>query len=806
MSLKSCVIVSFIFALTFGQTGNVSAQAATLTSFPLPDEHATVYDENKNGVPDMVGDTWVFNDSQSNKADLIIRFRLAPGLTAFFYDDVDGNGQVDYSIGATELQILESSWRAQVLARDNDWFLPGGLPDWNLDVQIDGKFSFINGVSAIPRQDSCGNLRLTTTAIQLLDKNVEDGSTTRVHSNFLARYWDLNQDGVPDYEWHNTQNAGPFDVLIVNKSPNLRYKLAHRLPILDTVLWTDSSKARIWAVRFLIPDSGTEASYVLSFDHTVVPGSVSVGVEDPTAYYSLQEGNHCVHDLKVQAISLDHEQRQSGLAAYNQVRYSWMPDNGGGQYRLFLIGQAFINRVNTYPMFSVTHIPYEDLPSFALDNQWVGASFAEMEDTTRIVNIGDLPENPFYISILDKTLMRPGALQLPERYLPVFLSLREEYNLSSYNNRPLLYMSSIDRRVHLLGAEQGMIIFSADTTNAWPGFDFSRESLQTGHLVIQSATSYSDTDQDGYIDTWIYQENEKPVTALVIRPDAALLASSNRLMVKRLPANFKPSVWDLRPPVTEAEWKTYNDGLSAVKDNRRSLKDLAGIFNDLPGDVSLLSNTSLTSVSRNAGKLITQITTSGFSVSGSVPFNIGVGGRVQAGAYVLYKDAENFVLQPVSVVPLQISSLDLKRTDPAPPGQFAVLFFNIQNPGNVDANTRLQIWDQSNSDKVLMQDRELVIPAYDKVDIDVPWLPVSSGNHRILVQVDNGFAGTQSSVSRQELSEDITLPDAKTGIFLFDPAYFPPTIFFLIVLSIFFLSGLWVALRALEGNDESSIE
>jgi hypothetical protein len=804
MKFKFYAIVFFTFTLVFSLTESVSAHPASIISFPIPDENAIVYDENGNGIPDMTGDTWIFNRNQSSDARLIIRFRQTPALTAFVYDDVDGNGRIDFLVGESSIQIIEPDWRVQVIARNNDWSLPGGLPDWNLDIQINSNFAFISGVPVIPRENECGDIE-PITAIQLLDRNTSE-TVIKNPLTFQVRYWDLNNDGIPDYEWRNVQDAGPFDILIVNKSPNLFYKPAHRFPLLDTVLWMDPSKARIQAVRPLIPERASEASYVLRFDHAITPGSLSDAIENPTAYYNFQDNHLCIPDLTIHAVSITNDQLRGNLSAYNQIRYSWVQNGGNIRYRLFLMGQVFTSRINVYPVFSAAHIPYEDLPSFVLENNWVVASFAEMEDPTRAIPTDDLPENPFYITSLNRTLLRPNRLVLPEHYLPVFLSLREEYNLFEYNRAPQLYESTVDHRLHLRGAQEGIIIFSADTANASSGFDFSRDSLQTGNLVIKSATTYSDTDSDGYIDTWIYQENGKPVTALVIRPDAALLALPNSVMIKSLPVNFGLSTWEAAPPATNEEWGFYNDKLEVTKQIRRPLNDLAMIFSDLPGDVTLLPNTSLTSISTNGSNLFAQIATSGFSIPSNTSFTIPAGEIVQAGNYVLHKDNDKFLLEPVVVMPLQISPLSLKETSPAPIGQVGVLFFSIRNPGNLDVKALLRIWDQNDSAQFLMQNRELVIPAYGQVDLDFPWMPISGGSHRLIVEVDHNLADGQLNQSRQELEQSIIIPDSVTDTLLVNPAYLPSSVFMLIMLPIFFLGGLWVTLRTLEKIDDHPIK
>ncbi len=796
------IIILPVLIISFCPYDAVSARPAVLLSFPISDEHAVVYDENGNGSPDLSGDTWIFDMDGNNTADLIVRFRQTPTLTAFIYDDTNANSQVDYRIDSTEIRILESHSRVQVISRTGNWTLASGVPDWNLDLQIDSDFAFIAGVPEIPHERSCGNPQLATTAIQLLDK-ISGSELTNEQSMFQVKYWDINSDGIPDNEWRNVQSAGSFDVFIVNANPTLHYKSLRSFPLLDTVLWMDWSKARIQALRPLISESGNDASYVLRFNHAVTPGSISAAIENPAAYYDLQSNSDCVPNLIVRAVSADHDQTRGNVLAYNQIRYSWAQSDSGIRYRLFLIGQVFTSQINVYPPFSAPHISYADLPSFVMENKWAVASFAEMENPGRISRVNELPENPYYITALSRSLTGWQNIKLPDDYLPVFLSMREEYNFHNYNRLPRLYLSSIDRRLHLVNAQQGIIVFSADTTNALPGFDFSREALENGEKSIQSATYYSDTDGDGYLDTWKYQENDRPVQVLVIRPGAALLAQTNSLRVKRLPVNFNLYTWDAHPPTTPAEWSIYNEQLSMIQEARRMLSDLAGIFSDLPGDELTIPNTSLQSVSINGQSLLAQITTSGFSVVPGATFINVPGGSAQAGEYVLRSKSDGFWLETLSNDQLQITPLQIEIHDPSPSGEIGILSFRIQNPGNLDANAQLKVWDENQSRMGLLQEKEVVIPAGGEISVDLPWSPVWGGAHRLVAQIDYSTRpdGLVFQV-RGELDQTVSIPDSSIDVFFLGLAYLPQNIFLLVALILALLGGTWVTVRSLEKSDE----
>src|SRR4030067_1658826 len=100
-----------ISAVIFPGLTNVQTVDQQTPTFSLLDEHATVYDENRNGQPDMEGDAWVFDQNSDHRPELIVLFQPEDSGVAYVYDDVDGNGQVDFKIGENSTEIKEPNWR-----------------------------------------------------------------------------------------------------------------------------------------------------------------------------------------------------------------------------------------------------------------------------------------------------------------------------------------------------------------------------------------------------------------------------------------------------------------------------------------------------------------------------------------------------------------------------------------------------------------------------------------------------------------------------------------------------------------------
>lgn len=778
-----------------------------LISFPLPDEKSTVYDENNNGVPDMIGDTWVFDHNGDGHADLIIRFRQTHTLTAEIYDDTNVNGRVDYQIGLTEIQILESHWRVQITTRDGTWVLPDGSPNWNLDLQADsgftlrslpliaivGKCQFADDTAAIALADSTNDPRFGPDAL--------DGQP-----DFQTRYWDLNKDGIPDYEWRNINSRGRNDLQVINTDADLRYKVTHRFPPLETLFGVDWNSARLTYINSLIPSYTNEAGYFLSFNHTTSPNQINSAFENPFAFYDLHGNHDCNSELRLRAVTETVDRTRNNLITYNQVRYTWAQDTEAMQYRLYLIGQAYADAVWQYPAYPVAHVGYADLPAFVLDHAWRGASFAEVEPGMKSVSfIEGIYENLFYTPSLPALILGNRNQNLPPRYLPLYLNLREEYNLTTFNSKPVLYFSSIDRRLHLTGAQQGVVIFTADTSNPASGADFSQKALTTGELSISSETVYADTDADGYIDTWTYRENGQNIEQLVIRPGVALLAAKDSIRVKKLSESVAVSAWQAVPPADTPSWKSLEAQLAPAQAGRRLLNDLFGIFADLPGDLVTLPNTSLTSVSAQKHGLYAAIITLGVDPP-STPTFLSTG-KLAAGNYVLHAQDGFFSLENPAPRVLELSALVL---NPPPSekvnGLVGLLSFSIKNRGNADITVHIHVSDTVSRSTILF-DQDKTIPAAGDVDFSLPWAPALPGTHKLIAQLDAETQGNYPSIHvSQQLGLQANVPDfAASAIFVTQP-YTGVTVALILLLIGFVTAGSWAALKVFEKNDEINNE
>ncbi len=744
----------------------VRAASTNVRTFAIEKEGAVVYDENGNGVADQSGDTWVYDTNEDGLAELIIQYQQAEALTAYIYDDATGDGRVDYEIGETGIRILEPEWRVKVTARDNRWIFPDGGADWNLDLVFDSGFSLVGSMAAIPRQ-TCWGKNQKAPVIALSDQSISpDGQQRKIDGipDFSIRYWDFNNDGIPDLEWRNTNGVDMVDSMFVNLSSKWRIQTDHQFPLLGTVLFVDWQSARIADVRILIYTYLNNAGYNLITIHpSPAPGQPGYAFEDPFAYYSLLDNQACTPDLIIRLVSEAQDKNNPSLISYIESRYSWASSSEDIRYRLYLLGRVGSTDTVDYPPYPVGQISYQDLPSFVTSSMWQAASFAEYEGKASLPYYEGIYENLLYTPSLRNVILYNRKIILLD-YFPVLLQLREEYNFTDFNRSPRLYFSPIDLRLHLVGARQGIIIFDAKTSQNDTGFNFTNEELSHGTITLYSWTSYADQDQDGYVDTWTHYENGLPTMQLVFRKGAALLSTQNSLAIKPLPDQLAASAWENTPPGSQTALQDFQNRMQGAS-QRHSLDDLGSIFKDLPGQAIELKNASLLSVSAQNKNLIAEISTPGLTLPPSLTGN-PEGSQLPSGTYILSENEGSIQIDIPAQKELQLSTITADSpTEVARPG---AVKFSVENPGLQDVDVRITVHDFSKGGMSVLFDKNTVIPARGQSEYDLSWLPASSGSHRIEVKLqyipDNGAAP-------KTVIQDITLKDYLPDVL--PQAFFP---------------------------------
>lgn len=759
-------IATFLLAAFGGMVGMPRDAAA---ASPCDEEHTitrpaqfssasdlvTVVDNNNNGEADSLGDAWLYDADGNGSLNLGIVFQEEDdGLTAYVYDDADGSGRVEYDF--ERCTIKEPYWRVKVVSRSGTWLQADGTPNWNLDVLVDSGYGFTGA-----------------NADFLLD-GLSDGT-----EDIAIRYWDADGDSVPEAEFNDKNLARPYDAIIHNNNPNLSVTGGHEeFPLLGSGIVVDWQTSAVVRLQHLIPTRTNEAGYFIYFMKDFDSG-VRYGWESPFAFYDLQGDEDGLPEMAIRLVSGEYA---SEVGYYHEARYTWAQTREAADYRLYLIGRNEYTDVVSYPVYPVSHVPYEKVPYYVTDAIWSGAIFAEDEKEV-YGSLGEgIYENGEFASVLREKVLEGKDAPLPE-YIPTNVGLREEYNFA-FDDSPRLYFSPVDRRLHLVGAEKGILILSADTVEGplYGGlrYDFTARQLRSGDVTIHEAVEYADIDGDGYLDQWTHLREGQPEARLVQMGELLIYWRGQRLLIKKPEASLRPALFEMSPPRDSEEWADLQSALAAhtgTRESRPAAKDLKGMFDSAEGETFALNGISLLSVSpRPYGFGLLVELQEGFEA----PVGLKVAGEesLATGQYFLRYDGA-FSLQEATPPRLEIGpggvSFELEALDDLHSLEMSA---TVVNGGIRDAEEVLVRFYQGEPGRggSFLGEETTHVPGEASQTVSITWVPKRSGNYVIYVEASAGDAalGDQSvaianaaiSVSQRSMPDIVGWLDLSSTSFL----------------------------------------
>ncbi|MEP7287855.1 MAG: hypothetical protein ABI947_19030 [Chloroflexota bacterium] len=685
----------------------VHAQSCTLLQSSLQSpQHYPVYDANQNGIADRDGDVWTIPDS-TGATHILIKFAVVDQhKTAFIYTN-------DVVTSEALCKSILPGWIIRIVADGSGWYLANGLPDWNLSLTLHSYYSF---------QDTEYELVLAQNPDQM-PANWPPNATRNVVE---IKTHDLNNDGSPEDEYDNVDVAGPYPLISVNIDKTWRPVPGDLLPVIGPMIVLTADHRAIARLKHLIPIRYVESGYSFVFGRPAGGSTASFAVENPFAFYDLHGNHDGESELKLRAITEDQDRHNDAVTTYSEFRYSWAQQTELQHYRFYLIGDPPIDEVHTYSGIRISHLDYQKLPDFVISQVWLGAAFAEYEsDSPRSFTEG-IYESLIYTPQVRSKLLDRAAISLAP-YTPPYVGLREEYNFEDYNRQPRLYFSTVDRRLHMIGARAGVIILDAKTSISGNSFDFTNDELTDGTAEIYRSVMYSDTDQDGYFDTWTRQQG-KPDQQLIVRPDLAVLTSENGLQVKQLSQGFAARLWQTAPPTNTKEWRDLGVRLAKDAAVHHTADDLAAMFADLPGSVTVLSGAAITHLSTNPDRFIA-------SIHVQKPARQAQAGSLRDGEYVLQNENGKLSVQPPQPPTIQLSPITVTRVENTNTPLYGYIDFTAQNAGSTDAYpVEINVQQQVGIFYVTVFDQTVTLPAKGQKQFHVAWSPASGGKFTLSVE------------------------------------------------------------------------
>jgi hypothetical protein len=502
---------------------------------------------------DMANDTWVFDIGGDGNANLVIVFRQdGENQIAELYDDVNKDGYVSYHVEGKKVAIDESRyWTTQVTAQ-HGWWRADGRPNLNLQILTD---------TALPTDEKYAPPDgKPDNEAGFVDKD-DDGVADYWFSRLLRQVpltYDFSRSGVAANAGHvesvrpETAPFWPFlDFKPATSGTALRY--FERVPSLVI----DWQRSRISG--FKMPGYPQESGYWLNNHRDLYPNQVNdVNFEAPQAYYDLAANRDRFPELHARL-------NVSPIGPWQDVRYSWnlfSPGTLRWDYKIGVMSDD--NPDNPYEVvdfgaFSVRMISYERLPYWATEREWKLTTFVARESGVLQSSEGIYawsPEggedvtsrdNPSSEAMLASHTYLTGTSVRPpyDFFTDIWQGYRGEYNLSRPLH-PVLYFSPIDRRLHLKGAEHGLL------------------NLGEGRYLL-----YDNRDKDDYLEQMRLSVGDEVEEQLYHAPSHLVYAGRDEVIVKG--ADVNPSQFETLPPRDHAEWAAQ--GAKVVSPDRNIAPD-----------------------------------------------------------------------------------------------------------------------------------------------------------------------------------------------------------------------------------------
>lgn len=737
--------------------GDDKPDAASITTQYITDaDQITVYDQGGNmsrsthwqDGTDFVDDAWLFHGEDDQQVKLIILFsRVGGRYRAELYDDVNGNSTVAYELHKQRVVVTESSFPTAIVTADAPW------------LDANGK---VNPLIRIERY-----------------RKVE--GTTRVFVPFpedgrmLTEYEvvDLDKNGTPDYEYYFAYPDIPDDWLFERTGMRILFEEWQPPSFVDYFFWPYLGKAgtqqsdgvtgnaplilfdwttgQLSSINHLIPLWGHKRININSFTPMRKDQNNLLGFERFGHY--LYSG----HDLPNMIIrwSLGQNDLMPSYRFGDEIYYSYQaaiswqrPEHANSllmDYKIELAGaKQQPDTLLKLPDFSLYEIPYEEWPAYFTSQGWAYATFIAAEDASYQTNEGLYEWNVVEGAVYDTTrqIGYPSASTSQTSYLfgftdqsPVkqYTEIRDGFRgeyADLRERQPQLYLSAIDRKLHLLHAAHGV----------W--------SLSDTHEIRYESQGQQDT-----FLRWTLQtraDTARVVSSMYAPPDYLILADSQGVAVKAhaMPAALYYGV----PPRNTQDWHDFNAQVAQHQDEQMFAPD------DFRAMITQFGEPDL----EIAGAMVEHFrpTEEGFRFELKVvdpvkaQINLNANSTItglttlRRGSYLVRAKGKTVSIETLTKPKLILADNalivgDLQLIE----NQEVHLQQRVLNQGKQDAiQIPLRVFAQKGTDRTLVSATVIDIPGEDAITVTIPWVPGAGGDWTI--ETELGEAAWGQTISR----------------------------------------------------------
>jgi hypothetical protein len=379
---------------------------------------------------------------------------------------------------------------------------------------------------------------------------------------------------------------------------------------------------------------------------------------------------------------------------------------------LKMVGQHPVSSTKQLGDYSFHTVKYDIFPRWLMEKPWEGISFIAVEEQYYSSSEGvyewDLVDQSWRNYANGLTDHAPEAA-----FEALEVGLRGEHRVGK-SLRPQLYLSAIDQRIHLFGAEEGIWRFAEG-----------------------SRIEYWDLDENGFVDRWKAWVDDRLKAGLA--KTSGFLIYHEPEFVALTQIDTPDSVFTVAPPQNHDHWTT----LQALLDNnqKRLSNDLSLIFEQFATSSLQIKHGELKAFRHtpNGFRFLLELQP-GYALNGQDI--LGIQGN-QPGQYLVEFDGDQFNVRPTAPASLRASDIHLAAdSDAFQELQWISIETEIVNEGLEDSNALplcARFTGPDGHQDVLTQTVTL-IPGEGSVRVAWEWLPVGAGTWHLRVETDRNAA------------------------------------------------------------------
>lgn len=564
-------------------------------------DHSMVRSDDWRRATDFHADTWLYDIGADGSVQLIVRYAVEDGHSvAYVYDDRDGDGQVAHVTQGIQVDITESPFWTARIESAADWYRPDGSLDLGVSILLDGPIPTLDRapeefINDFMRHDGVPDVSFTS----VMDT---DGVAKYAIRRLLAPSpadWSFERAWL----WSNVgrfpTRPNPrafFPFLPVPTDPQDPANNALRYFDLPPDLVVDWQRGVITAVK--LDGYPIGRGYHMNSNSYIRSGEISApSFESPQAYYDLAGDKDGYADLHIRFFTRPPSDKtmytvpSADTRPWQAIGYDWNLFNPGTlrwDYKVSVAGDQQIDTVVPFDTFGLRTVPYKDLPEWVTSHDWKlttllareGAGYESSEGLYEwMANTGDDPEGDpdRAFAATEATLgYMLGASSVPPTsfFVNAHVGFRAERRLER-PGPPQLYLSAIDKKLHLVGAEAG--VWNVD----------GRTSIHYDNVM--------GTD---HLDHWQVRDGDAVRSDLYLAAGWLLYQDKQRVLLKK--TDIAPAALVTRPPTDHASW---NAMAKAVATNQPDFApdDLLSMYQHVPGRTWALRGASIAEFRPTAG-------------------------------------------------------------------------------------------------------------------------------------------------------------------------------------------------------------